>query len=337
MTEADNKSKEKERHDKLSGLEDTIQATTQATKQAAGQAVEVTRQAAGQAIEATKQAAEQVRVRLSRTSTWHFIKLYYRGALLVAAAILYIYERVMKRGDLLDQFVNHKILLGLIWLVFMGEMISRMFPSPLESMGCEKQFAKNYRPAKGAKGYEAAGDTTAGAPQSGAGALIPSVEPVLQSRKRTLAVFAAWAALNGVLGAFYLGGIFDRTIMLLIALTYSVCDMICILFFCPFQTWVMKHKCCTTCRIHNWDYAMMFTPLMFIPEFYTWSLLGMALAVLVLWEIRLHRYPERFSEKTNESLRCANCKEKLCTHKRQLQKFLKQQRAQVDTLLEKRH
>ena len=253
--------------------------------------------------------------KLSRISIWHYIKLAYRGTLLVAAIIMYIYDRVNGKVDLLNRLVNHKGLLGLIWAVFMIEMVMRMFPSPLESMGCEKQFAKNYRPAVSDKGT--------------------APVPVLQSWKRTLAVFAAWCALNGVLGAFYLGGIFDRTIMLCIALAFSVCDMICILFFCPFQTWFMKNKCCTTCRIYNWDYAMMFTPLLFIPEPYTWSLLGTALVVLVLWEVRLHRYPERFSEATNESLRCVNCKEKLCSHKRQLRKFLKKQRALVEERFEK--
>ena len=333
MKEADKNIKDNERPDTLAGIEQAagqaVEATKQAagqaveaTKQAAGQAVEATKQAAGQAVEVTKQAAEKVKVRLSRISTWHYIKLVYRGSLLAAAAAMYIYDRVMKQGDLLDKFVNHKGLLGLIWIVFMVEMIMRMFPSPIESMGCEKQFAKNYRPVKGAKGYAAA-EAAKGCADADREETAVTVAPVIQSTKRTLAVLAAWCGLNGVLGAFYLAGIFDRTIMLLIALAYSVCDLICILFFCPFQTWFMKNRCCTTCRIYNWDYAMMFTPLIFIPGVYTWSLLGTALAVLILWEVRLHRYPERFSEATNESLRCVNCKEKLCTHKRQLQRYLK--------------
>ena len=113
---------------------------------------------------------------------------------------------------------------------------------------------------------------------------------------------------------------------MLIALAYSVCDMICILFFCPFQTWFMKNRCCATCRIYNWDFAMMFTPLLFVPHFYTWSLLGIALALLIEWEYLLHKYPERFSESTNQCLSCANCPEKLCHHKKQLQHFLRRNR-----------
>ena len=73
----------------------------------------------------------------------------------------------------------------------------------------------------------------------------------------------------------------------------------CILFFCPFQTWFLKNKCCSTCRIYNWDYAMMFTPLFFVRRPYTWSLLVLSVALLARWEITFFRYPERFSEETN--------------------------------------
>ena len=95
--------------------------------------------------------------------------------------------------------------------------------------------------------------------------------------------------------------------------------MICILFFCPFQTWFMKNRCCAVCRIYNWDFAMMFTPYLFIPNGYTWSLLGMSLLLLIRWEITVHRHPERFAENTNAALSCKNCEEKLCHHKKQLQ------------------
>ena len=95
---------------------------------------------------------------------------------------------------------------------------------------------------------------------------------------------------------------------------------------CPytFQTWFMKNKCCGTCRIYNWDYAMMFTPFFFLRNAYAWSLLAMSIVLLVRWEITFYKYPERFAENTNEYLRCRNCPEKLCTHKTQLQSLWRQ-------------
>jgi hypothetical protein len=116
-------------------------------------------------------------------------------------------------------------------------------------------------------------------------------------------------------------------LLILIALFFSVCDIICILFFCPFQSWIMKNRCCTTCRIYNWDFAMMFTPLIFLPSLYTYSLLGCALLLLLRWELTYYRHPERFFGKTNACLDCARCEEKLCQHKKQLQSFLKKRAA----------
>ena len=50
----------------------------------------------------------------------------------------------------------------------------------------------------------------------------------------------------------------------------------------------------------------------------------LSVALLARWEITFYRHPERFSEATNDYLRCANCTEKLCTHKRQLKSLWKQ-------------
>jgi hypothetical protein len=66
---------------------------------------------------------------------------------------------------------------------------------------------------------------------------------------------------------------------------------------------------------------MMFTPLFFVAKPYTWSLLALSVALLVRWEITFYRHPERFSENTNDFLRCANCSEKLCSHKKQLKRL----------------
>lgn len=49
----------------------------------------------------------------------------------------------------------------------------------------------------------------------------------------------------------------------------------------------------------------------------------MSVALLLRWEITFYRYPERFSEKTNAYLKCADCPERLCNHKRQLHKLWK--------------
>lgn len=240
---------------------------------------------------------------LSRISALHYCKLVFRAGLFLAATAVYLYSR-LTAGAAPYGFEAFGPLLAAIWLIYAAEMLLRFFPSSLESMGCQKQFARNFLPA-------------------GPGE-VP--KPQLQRHKTTaLTVAALWALLNAVIGALYFGGLIDREILFLISLAFAVCDMICILFFCPFQTLMMKNKCCGSCRIYNWDYAMMFTPLVFVKSLYTWSLLGLSLLLLLQWEITYHRHPQRFSQATNGRLACAHCKEKLCSHKKSLQKFLRRQ------------
>lgn len=245
------------------------------------------------------------RRRISKISALHYTKLIFRSCLFIAAAALYIGMRLSIAKDIAELIEARRtalgVVLGVIWLVFATEMVLRFFPSGAESMGCEKQFARNYLPADPA--------------------LAAAAPPAVTGRS-VLAVAAAWIALNAAIGALYLTGVIDEGILLLVCLAFSVCDMICILYFCPFQTWFMKNKCCGSCRIYNWDYAMMFTPLIFVKSAYTWSLLGLAAALLLKWEIVAARHPERFSEATNASLSCANCRERLCRHKRSLRRFL---------------
>ncbi len=238
-----------------------------------------------------------MRRKLSSISALHYFKLVFRSLLFIAALILYIIHEDHTPANPFGGYEDSPILLNIICLVFLIEIILRFFPSRLESMGSQKQFKKNYL-----------GKETIEKPDSSKGVLISAV---------------AWILLNGAVAALYFMNIIDTGILVLIALFYSVCDMICILFFCPFQAWFMKNKCCGSCRIYNWDYMMMFTPLIFINNVYTISLVVCALLLLIRWEVAAYLRPERFSEATNPALSCANCKEKLCHHKRHLRGFLK--------------
>jgi hypothetical protein len=86
---------------------------------------------------------------------------------------------------------------------------------------------------------------------------------------------------------------------------------ICMLFFCPFQRY-MENRCCVNCRIFDWGHFMMFTPMVFIKNFFTWTLFLTSIIVLIRWELTYAKYPERFWCESNETLRCENCRDKLC-------------------------
>lgn len=58
---------------------------------------------------------------------------------------------------------------------------------------------------------------------------------------------------------------------------------------------------------------MMFSPLIFIGGFYALSLVALAVLALIVWEVCIMIYPERFWEMTNVALKCSECTDKLCT------------------------
>ncbi len=236
--------------------------------------------------------------KISLISAFHFYKLFFRTALFITVLVFYIIGRVENSGEIIGGIEKYNWILGFVWIVFFVEMVFRFFPSRFESMGCQKQFRKNYKPTSNAV-------------------------PAKGSSKSTFLVLLSWILLNTVIAILYFSGFIDKGILILISLFYSVADMICILFFCPFQTWFMKNKCCGSCRIYNWDYAMMFTPLALIKNPFTWSIFGVSLFLAFVWELSLRIHPERFSEQTNKSLSCAECPEKLCQHKSQLRSFLR--------------
>ncbi len=239
------------------------------------------------------------RRKISIVSSLHYVRLVYRSVLFLLLLISYIQFRLYSGKTITESMENMPAVLIVTWAVFVAEMVFRFFPSRYESPGCQKQFARNYIKS---------GKTEITIPDNNAAVLVALI----------------WIVFNGIFGALHMAGFLDDGIMILLCSVYSVCDIVCILFFCPFQTWFMKNKCCSACRIYNWDYAMMFTPLFFVRRSYSWSLLALSVALLIRWEITFYLHPERFSEKTNDYLQCRNCTEKLCVHKKQLKSLWKQ-------------
>ena len=250
-------------------------------------------------MSAAEKKSKKQHIRFTPVSVLHYARLVYRSVLFILLAISYIRFRIRGTEEVTAQLESQPAILVVTWAVFVVEMVLRFFPSRYESPGCQKQFARNY--IKTGK-----------------------TDIVIPDNNATVLVALVWIIFNGIFGALRMTGVLDDGIMILLCVAYSVCDMICILFFCPFETWFLKNKCCSACRIYNWDYAMMFTPLFFVRRGYCWSLLLLSVALLLRWEITFYRHPERFSEHTNDYLRCAHCTEKLCAHKKQLKTLWQQ-------------
>ena len=183
----------------------------------------------------------------------------------------------------------------LLWICWVFDMILQIIPVKNEvALGSQKLFANRFRPIREKINYQALR------------------QYIVTTTKSAYKVFVIWCALIAVLGILYHNGMINKMILFAISVFFYVCDLICVLVWCPFRL-IMRNKCCTTCRIFNWDHLMMFLPLIFVGGFYSMSLVVLAFVAWLVWELCVMMYPERFSEMTNLALKCSECTDKLCT------------------------
>lgn len=192
-------------------------------------------------------------------------------------------------------FFSRFSVLHLLWGVWVADMIMQLVPVKEKvPLGSQKLFRQRFRPIREKVNYQALR------------------QYIIFTTKAAYKVMLLWAALLTAIGMLHYTGIISDTVLFLISVVFYVCDLICVLIWCPFRL-ILKNRCCTTCRIFNWDHLMMFTPMIFIKGFYSRSLLVMAFVVWLIWELCVLIYPERFWEYSNEALRCSECTDKLCT------------------------
>ena len=231
--------------------------------------------------------------RENQTIRYYGVTLALRGAAFAVATAYALRDPAGFDRDLAAGPARLSVLAAL-WLALMASMALRLLPSRWETLGCQKEFAGRFRPT---------GRT-------------PEREEVRAADRGALWVLLSWAALNALFFlARWRGWVNDRFLVCLAGF-YGVCDIVCILFFCPFQAWMMHNRCCTTCRVYNWDYPMICTPLLALRGVFAVSACLLALAVFLRWEATYRRHQERFFESSNEALECARCREQLCRCKR---------------------
>lgn len=230
------------------------------------------------------------------------VKLAIRVIIFLAVFIPYVADK-----NLLIEVFTYEIPVGplritpmyVLWAVFMVMMLKHLFPDEKLTMALLKRKKENYVEEPGYSKLEL-------------------LQFIQDQNVRAWKVMLVWLSFNAVWGFLYLFEIIENVDLWMLAVFYFLCDYICILFFCPFQTYIMKNKCCVNCRIYDWGHFMMFTPMLFIRSFISWSLFFTALIVLVRWEIVYAKNPQRFWSGSNKTLQCANCKDKTCQVKNRL-------------------
>ena len=232
---------------------------------------------------------------MSETRKRYVFRLVCRCIVLVLCFALYALRP--EEFDVLEgwNFFRELSWLHLLWLVWAVDTIQQIVPIKSKlPLGSMKLFANRFRPIRDRINYEALRDYT------------------IATTRSAYKVFLIWCAGLAVIGVLYYFGTLGRTELFLISALFYVCDLICVLIWCPFRL-LMRTRCCTTCRIFNWDHLMMFTPMIFMGGFYAVSLLSLAFLAWLVWEVCIMMYPERFWDKSNAALKCSECTDKLCT------------------------
>ena len=240
-----------------------------------------------------------IKLKQTPMMTQYMIKLLIRIVIFLSILFLYLFNKELMY-ELMLQPIWHGISpLHLLWLMFMVMMITHLFPDKLKTMALRKSKKTTYDPVENYSQTE----------------LFAFIS---NQNVKAWRVMLLWLAFNSIFGILYLFDIMDNADLLMLTVFYFLCDYICILFYCPFQSFIMKNKCCVNCRIYDWGHFMMFTPMLFIRNFYSWSLFFVSCVVLIHWEIIYAKHPERFYSGSNKRLQCINCRDKTCQIKKTL-------------------
>ena len=194
-----------------------------------------------------------------------------------------------------NAFFDRFTVVHLLWIVWVIDMIQQIIPIKNKvALGSQKLFLNRFKPIRDRINHDALRDY------------------VVSTTKAAYRVMLLWCALLIVVAIAYYKGTIGRIGLFIISVTFYVCDLICVLIWCPFRL-MMNTRCCTTCRIFNWDHFMMFSPLAFMGGFFALSLFVIAVIALLVWEFCILIHPERFWDRSNAALKCSECTDKLCT------------------------
>ena len=232
---------------------------------------------------------------MSKTRKAYFARLIGRCIIFIACVFMWLYEPdcfLVLNGM---NFFKILLPLHLLWAIWVMDMFLQIVPIKNKvPIGSQKLFANHFRPIRDKINHEALRSY------------------IVATTKAAYKVFILWCLLIAGIGALYYFRVIDQIGLFMISVLFYVCDLICVLIWCPFRL-IMKNRCCTTCRIFNWDHLMMFSPLIFTNGFFTVSLVMMSVAAWLVWELCVMMYPERFWDHSNAALQCSECTDKLCT------------------------
>lgn len=238
-------------------------------------------------------------MKLSKMVKSYMLKVSFRTTVFILILLIYFFNKQYLQFEVGKNNKGFLIVIAFCVIMFV-EMIIQINPKSNITKGCLKQFKSYYKPFNKEVNKK-------------------EINKFLkESDVGALKVAIVWILFNLLFGYLYKKNIIRDAEMIVLSSFYYLSDLLCVMFFCPFQKYIMKNRCCITCRIFAWGLPMMTFPLVFIESYLAVSVFLVALIIAFRWEYVYHKYPERFFERTNVNLQCSNCTERMCIIKKPL-------------------
>ncbi len=221
------------------------------------------------------------------------LKLLIKGSITSLILVLAIWRPEILVGTFTYPILFFKVY-HVIWIMTMWLLLKRMIPQWNSKISMGKIFAKHY-PA-----------SPAGDPAKQEKFQTKLTEYTQHMNSGALRTAIYWVLAVIFVGILHYTNVLNRMWVFLTVVFFIFMDQFCVSVWCVFK-WIIGNKCCNTCRINNWGYLMAFSTLIYIPSFWTYSVLVMSIIVVVQWEYLYAKYPERFYELFNTNLQCRNC------------------------------
>ncbi|XMB86467.1 hypothetical protein RJG79_01330 [Mycoplasmatota bacterium WC44] len=208
------------------------------------------------------------------------VKYFFAALLMITSFILYFF--------FYDFLLTIPIwVYNILWLMFVIDILSVLIPGLTKHSSNGKHFKKFFKEANYSKEQ--------------------LFDYIKNMRSRVLLTFILYIFFLLGIGFFYYFKIINRDHIILLVIALNFIDYFCINTWCIFHKVFIRNRCCNTCRIYNWDHFFKFSPFIFIPEFRTLSLFILGIISLLQWEINYALHPERFTDISNENLKCTHC------------------------------
>lgn len=244
-------------------------------------------------------ANKKTKLKKTRYFIVYMARLCCRVLIFLFVVGLYIFRRDILTDMSTLRFFEHFTPLHVLWIIQMTGMLIHIFPVRITLSGFKSRAAVYREPETP---YER----------------LALLEYVQAMNVRAWRVALIWICFNAIFGILVLLDVLGAEEMIVLSFFYFMCDLICMMLFCPFQKFMMGNRCCVNCRIFDWGHIMMYTPMIFFRSFYSWSLLFTAFIVMLRWELVYAKHPERFWRGSNTAIRCENCTDRLCRIKKPL-------------------